>query len=252
MHISVMTTFLISMENYKFGINDFQNFKPKTPTAESNETPEENCTTLPAFILLVCTIHLEVEIPLLGLFLLIYTTALVGNAGVIVLIQLNTCLHTPMCYFLSNLSFLDLICSSAIAPKMLVNLLAQQKTISLTGCATQMLLFAAFADAECLILAAMAYDCYVAICHPLLVAMSCMDCTSMVAGAYLSGGLTSLVHKSFMFTLSFSGSKTINDFLCDTPSLLELCCSNAHLFRQLRKASCGKSCEMVCKKVEYN
>ncbi|NWX38869.1 O5AS1 protein, partial [Steatornis caripensis] len=203
--------------------------------------PEENCTAVTEFILLGFTDRLEVEIPLFGLFLLIYGTTLVGNAGLIVLIQVNACLHTPMYYFLSNLSFLDLTCSSATAPKMLLNLLAQQKTISLTGCATQMFLFAAFADAECLILAAMAYDRYVAICHPFLytVALSRRVCTSMVAGAYLSGGLTSLVHTSFTFTLSFCGSNVINHFFCDIPPLLELSCSDTHINEVLLFALCG-------------
>ncbi|NXS64632.1 O5AS1 protein, partial [Pandion haliaetus] len=203
--------------------------------------PEENCTVLTEFILLGFTDHLEAEIPLFGLFLLIYTTTLVGNAGLILLVQLNTCLHTPMYYFLSNLSFLDLSCSSVIAPKMLVNLLAQRKTISLVGCATQMFLFAAFIDAECLILAAMAYDRYVAVCHPLLytVAMSCRVCTSMVVGAYLSGGLTSLVHTSFTFTLLFCGSNVINHFFCDIPPLLELSCSNTHINEILLFTLCG-------------
>ncbi|KAM6204711.1 olfactory receptor 5AS1-like [Sarcoramphus papa] len=203
--------------------------------------PEENCTALTEFILLGFTDRLEVEIPLFGLFLLVYATTLVGNAGLIVLIQLNACLHTPMYYFLSNLSFLDLSCSSAIAPKMLVNLLGQWKSISLIGCATQMFLFAAFADAECLILAAMAYDRYVAICHPLLytIAMSRRVCTSMVAGAYLSGCLTSLVHTSFTFTLSFCGSNTINHFFCDIPPLLELSCSNTRINEILLFALCG-------------
>ncbi|KFV54705.1 Olfactory receptor 5AS1, partial [Tyto alba] len=200
-----------------------------------------NCTALTDFILLSFTDCPEVEIPLFGLLLLIYASTLVGNASLIVLIQHNTCLHTPRYYFLSNLAFLDLSCSSAIAPKMLVNLLAQQKTISLTGCATQMFLFAAFADAECLILAAMAYDRYVAICHPLLytVAMSRRVCTSMVAGAYLSGGLTSLVHTSFTFTLSFCGSNVINHFFCDIPPLLELSCSNTHINEVLLFTLCG-------------
>lgn len=202
--------------------------------------PEENCTVLTEFILLGFTNRLEVEIPLFGLFLLIYTTTLVGNAGLILLVQLNACLHTPMYYFLSSLSFLDLSCSSAIAPKMLVNLLAQRKTISLIGCATQMFLFAAFADAECLILAAMAYDRYVAVCHPLLytVAMSRRVCTSVVVGAYLSGGLTSLVHTSFTFTLLFCGSNVINHF-CDIPPLLELSCSSTHVNEILLFTLCG-------------
>ncbi|XP_009956939.1 PREDICTED: olfactory receptor 5AS1-like [Leptosomus discolor] len=203
--------------------------------------PEENCTAPTEFILLGFTDRPEVEIPLFGLFLLIYTTTLVGNAGLIVLVQLNACLHTPMYYFLSNLSFLDLSCSSAIAPKVLANLLAQRKTISLLGCATQMFLFAAFADAECLVLAAMAYDRYVAICHPLLypVVMSRRVSTSMVAGAYLSGGLTSLVHTSFTFTLSFCGSNEINHFFCDIPPLLELSCSNTRISKVLLFTLCG-------------
>lgn len=203
--------------------------------------PEENCTVLTEFILLGFTNRLEVEIPLFGLFLLIYTTTLVGNTGLILLVQLNACLHTPMYYFLSSLSFLDLSCSSAIAPKMLVNLLAQRKTISLIGCATQMFLFAAFADAECLILAAMAYDRYVAVCHPLLytVAMSRRVCTSVVVGAYLSGGLTSLVHTSFTFTLLFCGSNVINHFFCDIPPLLELSCSSTHVNEILLFTLCG-------------
>ncbi|NXV79555.1 O5AS1 protein, partial [Atlantisia rogersi] len=203
--------------------------------------PEENRTTRTEFILLGFTDRTEVEIPLFGLLLLIYTTTLVGNAGLIVLVQLNACLHTPMYFFLNNLSFLDLSCSSAIAPKMLVNLLAQQKTISLVGCKTQMFLFAAFADAECLILAVMAYDRYVAVCHPLLytVAMSRRVCTCMVAGAYLSGGLTSLVHTYFTFTLSFCGSKAINHFFCDIPPLLELSCSDTHVNEVLLFTLCG-------------
>uniref|UniRef100_A0A8C4XT21 Olfactory receptor n=1 Tax=Falco tinnunculus TaxID=100819 RepID=A0A8C4XT21_FALTI len=206
-----------------------------------NEMPEENRTALTEFVLLGFTDRLEVEIPLFGLFLLIYAITLVGNVGLVMLVQLNASLHTPMYYFLSNLSFLDLSCSSAIAPKMLVNLLAQQKTVSLVGCATQMFLFAAFTDAECLILAVMAYDRYMAICHPLLytVAMSRRVCTSMVAGAYLSGGLTSLVHTSFTFTLSFCGSNVINHFFCDIPPLLEISCSNTHLNEVLLFTLCG-------------
>ncbi|NWY62488.1 O5AS1 protein, partial [Chionis minor] len=202
---------------------------------------EENYTTLTEFVLLGFTDHLEVELLLFGLFLVVYATTLVGNIGLVVLVQLNACLHTPMYYFLSNLAFLDLSCSSAIAPKMLVNLLAQRKTISLIGCAMQMFLFAVFVDAECLILAAMAYDRYMAVCHPLLytIAMSRRVCTSMVAGAYLSVVLTSLLHTSFTFTLSFCGSNAINHFFCDIPPLLELSCSNTRTNEVLLFALCG-------------
>ncbi|XP_066854874.1 olfactory receptor 5AS1-like [Anser cygnoides] len=203
--------------------------------------PEKNHTAVTEFILLGFTDRPEVELPLFGLFLLIYITTLVGNAGIIVLVWLNTCLHSPMYYFLSNLSFLDLSYSSAIAPKMLLNLLAQRKTISVFGCATQMFLFAALADAECLILAVMAYDRYVAICRPLLyaVTMSHRVCALLVAGAYLSGVLTSLVHTSFVFTLSFCGSNTINHFFCDIPPLLELSCSKTQVNEVLLFTLCG-------------
>ncbi|NXP14639.1 O5AS1 protein, partial [Thinocorus orbignyianus] len=203
--------------------------------------PEENYTRPSEFILLGFTDRRVVEVPLFGLFLLVYATTLVGNISLIVLIQLNASLHTPMYYFLRNLSFLDLTCSSAIVPKVLVNLVSQQKTISLVGCATQMFLFAAFADAQCLLLAAMAYDRYVAICHPLLytMAMNHRLCTSTVAGAYLSGVLTSLVHTSFTFTLSFCGSNVINHFFCDIPPLLKLSCSNTQVNEVLLATLCG-------------
>ncbi|XP_068800523.1 olfactory receptor 5AS1-like [Struthio camelus] len=202
---------------------------------------EENCTAVTKFILLGFISRPELELPLFVLFLLIYVTTLVGNIGIIVLVRFNACLHTPMYYFLSNLSFLDLSYSSTICPKMLVNLLAQRKTISLTGCATQMFLFAAFADAECLLLAVMAYDRYMAICHPLLyaVVMSRRACASMVAGAYLSGGLTSLVHTCLTFTLSFCGPNTIDHFFCDIPPLLKLSCSNIYVNEVLLFALCG-------------
>lgn len=203
--------------------------------------PEENHTAVTEFVLLGFTDRREVKFPLFGLFLLIYVTTLGGNAGLIMLVQLNASLHTPMYYFLSNLSFLDLSYASAIAPKLLVNLVAQRTTISFFGCATQMFLFAALADAECFLLAVMAYDRYVAICQPFLysVAMSRRACASMVAGAYLSGGLTSLVHTSFTFTLSFCGSNTINHFFCDIPPLLELSCSSTMVNEVLLITLCG-------------
>ncbi|OXB59558.1 hypothetical protein ASZ78_010072 [Callipepla squamata] len=203
--------------------------------------PEENRTAVTEFILLGFSDRREVKIPLFGLFLLIYVTTLGGNAGIIVLIRLNACLHSPMYYFLSNLSFLDLSYASAIAPTLLVNLVAQRMTISFFGCATQTFLFAALADAECFLLAAMAYDRYMAICHPFLysTAMSRRFCASMVAGAYLSGGLTSLVHTSFTFTLSFCGSNTINHFFCDIPPLLELSCSDTKVNEVLLFTLCG-------------
>nr|XP_006116999.1 olfactory receptor 5AS1-like isoform X1 [Pelodiscus sinensis] len=200
-----------------------------------------NHTAVTEFILFGLTHHPEMEVVLFVLFLAIYITTLVGNIGLIVLIRIDSGLHTPMYFFLSHLSFLDLSYSSAIAPKMLVNLLAQRKTISLAGCATQMYLFAAFADAECLILAAMAYDRYVAICNPLLymTVMSRRLCISLIASAYISGSVSSLVHTVLTFRLSFCGSNVINHFFCDMPPLLALSCSSVHLNEILLFALCG-------------
>ncbi|XP_006032289.1 olfactory receptor 5AS1-like [Alligator sinensis] len=203
--------------------------------------PSGNQTTVTEFILFGFTSSPEMEVALFVLFLIIYISTLVGNTGIIILIQSDSYLHTPMYYFLSNLSFLDLCYSSAIAPKMLANFLSHSKTISFAGCATQMFLFAAFADAECLILAAMACDRYVAICNPLLytAVMSQRVCISLVAGAYISGSMSSLVHTCFTFTLSFCGSNVINHFFCDIPPLLALSCSNTHINEILLFALCG-------------
>ncbi|XP_032638424.1 olfactory receptor 5AS1-like [Chelonoidis abingdonii] len=200
-----------------------------------------NHTTVTEFILFGLTHCPEVEVVLFVLFLAIYVTTLVGNIGIILLIHISSCLHSPMYFFLSNLAFLDLSYSSAIAPKMLVNFLAQSKTISFTCCAMQMFLFAAFADAECLILAAMAYDRYVAICNPLLYMpiMSRRVCVSLIAGAYISGSVSSLIHTSLTFSLSFCGSNVINHFFCDIPPLLALSCSDTHINELLLFALCG-------------
>ncbi|XP_006032290.2 olfactory receptor 5AR1-like isoform X1 [Alligator sinensis] len=203
--------------------------------------PSGNQTTVTEFILFGFTSSPEMEVALFVLFLIIYISTLVGNTGIIILIQSDSYLHTPMYYFLSNLSFLDLCYSSAIAPKMLANFLSHSKTISFAGCATQMFLFAAFADAECLVLAAMAYGRYMAICNPLLytAVMSQRVCISLVAGAYISGSMSSLVHTCFTFTLSFCGSNVINHFFCDIPPLLALSCSNTHINEILLFALCG-------------
>ncbi|XP_032075259.1 olfactory receptor 5AS1-like isoform X3 [Thamnophis elegans] len=146
-----------------------------------------------------------------------------------------------MYFFLSNLAFLDTIYSSTIAPKMLVNFLREKKAISFTGCIVQMYLFASFADAECLLLAAMAYDRYMAICNPLLypVLMSHKVCICLITGSYLISSMTSLVHTCFTFHISFCGSNVINHFFCDIPPLLALSCSNTHINEMLLFALCG-------------
>uniref|UniRef100_UPI0025416BFE olfactory receptor 5AS1-like n=1 Tax=Euleptes europaea TaxID=460621 RepID=UPI0025416BFE len=199
-----------------------------------------NHTTVTEFILFGFTDRQDIKAALFVLFLAIYIATLVGNIGIFVLIWISPCLHTPMYFFLNNLAFLDLSYSSAITPKMLANFLAERKTISFTGCIAQMYLFACFADAECLLLAAMAYDRYMAICNPLLYTalMSRKVCAWLVAGSYLTGSMSSLVHTWFTFHLSFCSS-VINHFFCDIPPLLALSCSNTHINEILLFALCG-------------
>ncbi|XP_063167510.1 olfactory receptor 5AR1-like [Candoia aspera] len=200
-----------------------------------------NKTSVTEFVLLGFTDHQEIKAVLFVLFLAIYLVTLVGNIGIIILIWISPCLRSPMYFFLSNLAFLDLCYSSAITPKMLLNFLTGKKTISLAGCIAQMYLFASFADAECLLLAAMAYDRYMAICNPLLypVLMSHRVCFWLVAGSYLMGGVSSLMHTYFTFRLSFCGTNVINHFFCDIPPLLALSCSNTHINEILLFALCG-------------
>ncbi|XP_044870506.1 olfactory receptor 1019-like [Mauremys mutica] len=183
------------------------------------------------FILSGLTDRPELQVPLFGVFLLIYGITLVGNGGMIFLIMIDPRLHTPMYFFLSNLSFCDLCFSSIISPKLLLNFLAQRKSISYTACAVQMNLSVIFTDVECLLLAVMAYDRYVAICNPLLykVTMSRQLCKRLVVGVYTVGLVESVIQTCFTFQLSFCSSNIINHFFCDIPPLLVLSCSDTRI-----------------------
>ncbi|XP_039390441.1 olfactory receptor 1019-like [Mauremys reevesii] len=183
------------------------------------------------FILSGLTDRPELQVPLFVVFLLIYGITLVGNGGMILLIMIDPRLHTPMYFFLSNLFFCDLCYSSTICPKMLLNFLVERKSISYTACAVQMNLSDAFTDVECLLLAVMAYDRYVAICNPLLytVTMSRKLCKQLVAAVYAVGLVDSIIYTCFTFRLSFCSSNIINHFFCDIPPLLALSCSDTRI-----------------------
>ncbi|XP_044538129.1 olfactory receptor 5AS1 [Gracilinanus agilis] len=202
---------------------------------------ERNYTAPTEFVFVGFTDYLPVRIILFLLFLAIYVLTLLGNIGLIILVNIDSNLQTPMYYFLSNLSFLDISYSTAIAPKMLADFLASRKNISLYGCALQMYFFACFADAECLILAAMAFDRYAAICNPLIYStlMSRKVCVCFVVLAYVSGSMTSLVHVCLAFRLPFCRSHVINHFFCDIPPLLALSCASTSLNELLLFALCG-------------
>ena len=147
----------------------------------------DNCSSVNEFIFLGITENTENKVILLTMFLLVYLISLLANLGMITLIRMDPQLHTPMYLFLSHLSFCDLCYSTAISPKMLVDLFAKNKSISFCGCTLQFLVFCIFADAECLLLAVMAYDWHKAISSPLLyaVSMSSRMCSLLMPGVYL-------------------------------------------------------------------
>uniref|UniRef100_A0A4X1UKF0 Olfactory receptor n=1 Tax=Sus scrofa TaxID=9823 RepID=A0A4X1UKF0_PIG len=191
----------------------------------------ENCSVLNEFLLLGISNRPVIKVALFTMFLVVYLIILVANLGMITLIRMDPRLHTPMYFFLSHLSFCDLCYSTAIGPKMLVDLLAKNKAIPFHGCALQFLVFCTFADAECLLLAVMAYDRYKAISHPLLytVSMSSSLCSLLLAGVYVVGMADALIHTTLAFRLCFCGSNEINHFFCDIPPLLLLSCSDTQV-----------------------
>ncbi|XP_006274665.4 olfactory receptor 9S13-like [Alligator mississippiensis] len=164
-------------------------------------------------------------------FLVIYTATVLGNTTMVLIIRIDPRLHTPMYFFLMNLSLLDLCYSSTIAPKAMATFLQDSKTISYYGCAAQLFFFSLFVSTEAFILAAMAYDRYIAICNPLLypITMSKRVCVQLILGSYICGGTNCILQTSFTFALSFCGPKEINHFFCDVPPLLNLSCSDMYI-----------------------
>ncbi|XP_055989629.1 olfactory receptor 5A2-like [Sorex fumeus] len=190
-----------------------------------------NHTAVTKFILLGFSDHPQMKIFLFVLFLGMYLLTVTWNLSLIVLIRLDSHLHTPMYFFLSNLSFLDICSVSTTTPKMLSNIITQQKTISFIGCATQYFVFCGMELTECLLLAAMAYDRYVAICNPLLYTalLSPTLCLKMVIGAYMGGFLSCFIETSSVFQHDFCGPNVINHFFCDLPPVLVLSCNDTFI-----------------------
>ncbi|XP_075384104.1 olfactory receptor 8A1-like [Tenrec ecaudatus] len=191
---------------------------------------KQNDSTVNEFVLEGLTDKPELQLPLFLLFQGIYGVTVVGNMGMILLITFNSKLQSPMYFFLSNLSSLDLFYSSVITPKLLENFLWDKNVISYNGCMTQLFFFCVFAIAECYMLTAMAYDRYVAICSPLLynVTMSQMVCNLLVAGVYTIALFAAMAHTICMTRLSFCGDNVIHHYFCDISPLLKLSCSSTH------------------------
>ncbi|XP_036920285.1 olfactory receptor 8K3-like [Sturnira hondurensis] len=190
----------------------------------------QNLTALTEFILTGITDRPELQAPLFGLFFLIYTVSLVGNLGMIILTKVDSGLQTPMYFFLRHLAFTDLGYSTTVGPKMLVNFVVDQNTISYCFCAIQLAFFLVFIVSEIFILSAMSYDRYVAICNPLLypIIMSQRMCQLLVAIPYLYSTFVALLVTIKIFNLSFCGYNVVHHFYCDSIPLLSLLCSNTH------------------------
>ncbi|XP_004605194.1 olfactory receptor 8D2-like [Sorex araneus] len=190
-----------------------------------------NASSVTEFILEGLTQCPELQLPLFLLFLGIYVVTVLGNLGMILLIAVSSQLHSPMYFFLSHLSFIDLCYSTVITPKMLVNFVSEENTISFLECMTQLYFFLIFVIAEGYLLTAMAYDRYVAICRPLLynVVMSRRICSIMMVVVYSLGFFGATVHTTRMSMLSFCGSHIIRHYFCDILPLLTLSCSSTHI-----------------------
>uniref|UniRef100_A0A4X2LDS6 Olfactory receptor n=1 Tax=Vombatus ursinus TaxID=29139 RepID=A0A4X2LDS6_VOMUR len=187
-----------------------------------------NQSVVTEFIFLGFSNHPELQGLFFLIFLVVYLVTLLGNLLILTAIRINPVLHTPMYYFLSNLSFLDMCYTSTTVPIMLVNFFREKKTISYEGCLSQIFFLVTFSGSECVLLAAMAYDRFIAICYPLHypVLMSKRVCAYLAGGFWLCGLVNSLTHTGLMVTLTLCGPNQISHFLCDIPLLLKLSCSD--------------------------
>ncbi|XP_012973632.1 LOW QUALITY PROTEIN: olfactory receptor 186-like [Mesocricetus auratus] len=192
---------------------------------------KENATLLTEFVLTGLAYHQGLQVPLFLLFLVLYVFTVVGNLGLIALIYSDPQLHIPMYIFLGSLAFVGAWISSPVTPNMLVDLLSKNKMISLSECLIQFFAFSCGGTTECFLLGAMAYDCYVAICKPLLypVIMTNKLCIRILISIFVGSFLHSLFHILFLLRLTFCDSNIIHHFYCDIMSLLKISCSDTSI-----------------------
>ncbi|XP_037360224.1 olfactory receptor 143-like [Talpa occidentalis] len=191
----------------------------------------ENGSSVTEFILVGITDQPQLQLPFFLLFLFNYVVTVLGNFSLINLICLNSHLHTPMYFFILNLSFIDLCHAFIITPKMLMSFVVEKNIISFEECMTQLFFFCFFVHSECYVLTAMAYDRYVAICKPLMytVTMSPQVCALLMIGSYVMGFTGGMVHTGDMLRLSFCDDNVINHYMCDIFPLQQLSCSSTYV-----------------------
>ncbi|XP_006132739.2 olfactory receptor 14A16-like [Pelodiscus sinensis] len=189
-----------------------------------------NGSTVTEFLLLGFSDVRELQILHFVVFLAIYLVGLIGNLLIISAVAVNHHLHTPMYFFLGNLSILDLSSISVTVPKSMANSLLDTRVISYSACVAQVFLFFIFTSTDLHLLTIMAYDRYVAICHPLHYerVMNRRVCVFMATGAWLAGIIYAALHTGNTFRLSFCRANAINQFFCEIPQLLKLACSDSY------------------------
>ncbi|XP_029436576.1 olfactory receptor 10A7-like [Rhinatrema bivittatum] len=190
---------------------------------------QENKTSVTEFLLVgFSDLSPPLQHLLFVLFQIIYAITLLGNVTIILTVTLDHRLHTPMYFFLWNLSFLEICYISVTIPKVLGDFLSKERSISYIGCGTQMYFFIFFATSECFLLAVMAYDRHAAICNPLRYStiMSGRVCIHMVAGSWITALLLSMGQTRFIFSLPYCGPNVINHYFCDIPPVISLACQD--------------------------
>ncbi|XP_049746700.1 olfactory receptor 10A3-like [Elephas maximus indicus] len=192
----------------------------------------QNQSSVVEFILLGFSNFPELQEQLFGIFLVIYLVTLIGNATIIVVISLDQSLHVPMYLFLQNLSVVEVSFSGVIMPEMLVVLSTEKATIPFAGCFAQMYFILLFGGTECFLLGAMAYDRYVAICHPLSypIIMNKRVFMKLAISSWALGFVVATLQTSWVFSFPFCGPNEINHLSCETPPVLELACADTFLF----------------------
>ncbi|XP_066434067.1 putative olfactory receptor 2B8 [Eleutherodactylus coqui] len=188
----------------------------------------KNTTVFAEFTFLGLSSNPRAQTTLFGIFLFAYVFTLLGNLLIIVVTLTDHSLQTAMYLFITNLSFIDLCYSSSITPRMLKDILSSKKTISYVECVVQMYISLSLGQSECILLAIMAYDRYIAICYPLhyTTIMTRTVCIKIAAGNWICGFLLSLSLVVLIWNMDFCGNNKINHFLCEVPELLSLACGN--------------------------
>ncbi|XP_050773549.1 olfactory receptor 6N1-like [Gopherus flavomarginatus] len=225
-----MTGLVRKVQEFKRGSDDIGLLKGD-PTQPMADTCWGNQTAITKFILLGFRDIPDLKFFLFLLFLVIYIATVAGNILLTVLIVADQHLHTSMYFFLGNLSCLEICYTSTILPRMLAHLLTGDRTISVSGCITQIYFFGVLAATECYLLAAMSYDRYLAICKPLHCSalMNAKFCLHLVAGSWLNGSLAATIFILFMSQLIFCGPNEIDNFYCDVIPVIKLACSDTRL-----------------------